>query len=430
MAGDPRMDPHLRVNGTAPAGDDVHVDVVGGEGFRMVLHAGTAPEIAENHRGDAHRTLRSHEEPTIPRRRLLIAVGPTAGHVYPALAIAEAYRARHPDVEVRFAGAVDALAARLLGRAGYALESVSGSQLVNVGLGARLAAAGRVVKGLAQARRLLRAPRTRLVLGVGGYASGAILIAARTLGARVAIHEANVVPGLANRLLAPFAHRVYLGSAAAVPAFAGRDPLVTGHPVRAGIAALAAERRAAPGRDRPTRVLVLSSTRGERFLADRAPELLAAVERRGVAVEVLHQSGRLPADAVANGYRRAGVKATVAPYLDEIASAYRWADVVVARSGAGTIAEVAAAGVPALLVPLTDAPGDHQAANAAAFAAAGAGLAVRETDWQRDPLAARVAALLGGGAWTSAAAAARGLARPDAAARIVADCELAMTDRW
>jgi UDP-N-acetylglucosamine--N-acetylmuramyl-(pentapeptide) pyrophosphoryl-undecaprenol N-acetylglucosamine transferase len=350
--------------------------------------------------------------------------------VYPALAIAEAYRARHPDVEVRFAGAVDALAARLLGRAGYALESVSGSQLVNVGLGARLAAAGRVVKGLAQARRLLRAPRTRLVLGVGGYASGAILIAARTLGARVAIHEANVVPGLANRLLAPFAHRVYLGSAAAVPAFAGRDPLVTGHPVRAGIAALAAERRAAPGRDRPTRVLVLSSTRGERFLADRAPELLAAVERRGVAVEVLHQSGRLPADAVANGYRRAGVKATVAPYLDEIASAYRWADVVVARSGAGTIAEVAAAGVPALLVPLTDAPGDHQAANAAAFAAAGAGLAVRETDWQRDPLAARVAALLGGGAWTSAAAAARGLARPDAAARIVADCELAMTDRW
>ncbi len=350
--------------------------------------------------------------------------------MYPALAIAEAYRARHPGVEVRFAGAGDALAARLLGRAGYALEEVSGSQLVNVGLGARLAAAGRVVRGLAQARRLLRASRTRLVLGVGGYASGAILIAARTLGARVAIHEANVVPGLANRLLAPFAHRIYLGSAAAVPAFAGRDPLVTGHPVRADIAALAAERRAAPEGDRPVRVLVLSSTRGERFLAERAPELLAAVERRGLAVEVLHQAGRLPAEAVAHAYRRAGVKATVAPYLDEIASAYRWADVVVARSGAGTIAEVAAAGVPALLVPLTDAPGDHQAVNAAAFAAAGAGLAVREAEWQRDPLAARVAALLGGEAWANAAAAARGLARPDAAARIVADCELAMTDRW
>lgn len=125
---------------------------------------------------------------------------------------------------------------------------------------------------------------------------------------------------------------------------------------------------------------------------------------------------------MAHAYRRAGVKATVAPYLDEIAGAY--------RSGAGTIAEVAAAGVPAVLVPLADASGDHQAANAAAFAAAGAGLAVRETDWQRDPLAARLVALLGGSGWTRAAAAARGLARPDAAARIVADCEAVMTDRW
>ncbi len=424
------MDAQLRVNGTAPAGDDVHVDVMGREGFRMVLHAGTAPEIAENHRGDAHRTLRSHEEPTIPRRRLLIAVGPTAGHVYPALAIAEAYRARYADVEVRFAGALDPLAARLLGRSGYALEPVSASPLVNVGPGARLAAAGRVVTGLLQARRVLRARHTRLVLGVGGYASGAILLAARTLGARVVIHEANVVPGLANRLLAPFAHRVYLGFAAAAPALAARDPLVTGHPVRADIAALAGERRAAPDRDRLARVLVLSSTRGERFLAERVPDLLAAVERRGVAVEVLHQSGQLAADWVAHAYRLAGVKATVAPYLDEIASAYRWADLVVARSGAGTIAEVAAAGVPALLVPLTDAPGDHQAANAVAFAAAGAGVVVREAEWRRDPLAARVAALLGEAGWTAAAAAARRLARPDAAARIVADCEILMTDRW
>jgi UDP-N-acetylglucosamine--N-acetylmuramyl-(pentapeptide) pyrophosphoryl-undecaprenol N-acetylglucosamine transferase len=424
------MEAQLGVNGTAPAGDDVDVDLMGREGFRMVLHAGTAPEIAENHRGDAHGTPRSHEEPTTPRRRLLIAVGPTAGHVYPALAIAEAYRARYRAAEVRFAGALDPLAARLLGRCGYELEPVSGSQLVNVGLGARVAAAARVVTGLVQARRLLHARRTRLVLGVGGYASGAILLAARTLGARVAIHEANVVPGLANRLLAPFAHRVYLGFAAAAPAFARHDPLVTGHPVRADIAALAGERRAAPGRDRLARVLVVSSTRGERFLAERVPDLLAAVGRRGVGVEVLHQSGQLSADAVAHGYRLAGVKATVAPYLDEIASAYRWADFVVARSGAGTIAETAIAGVPALLVPLTDAPGDHQAANAESFAAAGAGVVVREAEWRCDSLAARVAALLGEAAWTAAAAAARRLARPNAATQIVADCEALMTGRW
>ncbi len=364
------------------------------------------------------------------RRRVLIAVGATAGHVYPALAIADAYRARFPDLDVRFAGPADRLAARLLAARGHVLEPVSSSQLVNVGLGGKLAASGRVVTGLFQARRLLRAHGTRLVLGLGGYASGAIVLSARSLGVRVAIHEANVVPGLANRLLAPFAHRIYLGSEAAAPVFARRRALVTGHPVRAEIAALLATHRVAPERSRAARVLVLSSTRGERFFAERVPALLAAVKRHGVAVEALHQTGQLAPDDVAHAYRLAGVKATVAPYLDEIASAYRWADLVVARSGAGTLAEIAAAGVPALLVPLADASDDHQAANAAAVAATGAAIAVRERQWQEAPLAARLAALLGEAEWTPAAAAARRLARPDAAARIVADCEALMTGRW
>jgi UDP-N-acetylglucosamine--N-acetylmuramyl-(pentapeptide) pyrophosphoryl-undecaprenol N-acetylglucosamine transferase len=361
---------------------------------------------------------------------VLIAVGATAGHVYPALAIADAYRARCPDVDVRFAGVADPLPARLLAAHGQALQPVSSSPLVGVGMAGQLAALARVVRGLAQARRLLRAQGARLVLGLGGYASGSILLAARTLGARVAIHEANVVPGRANRLLAPFAHRVYLGFATAAPALRNRDPLVTGHPVRAAIAALAPVRREAPGRDRPARVLVLNSTRGERFFAERVPSLLAALDRRGVAVEARHQSGQVAVDDVALAYRRAGVKAAVAPYLEEIAADYRWADLVIARAGAGTIAETAAAGLPALLVPLTDASADHQAANAAAVAAAGAAITVREADWQCDSLAAQATALLRPAAWTAAAAAARGLARPDAAARIVADCEASMVGRW
>jgi UDP-N-acetylglucosamine--N-acetylmuramyl-(pentapeptide) pyrophosphoryl-undecaprenol N-acetylglucosamine transferase len=361
----------------------------------------------------------------------VIVVGPTAGHVYPALAIADAYRAAHRGVAVRFAGTLDGPAGRLLAARGEALDPVAGSQLANVGPGARLAAVPRVVAGMAQARRLLRAHGTRLVLGLGGYASGAVLLAARALGLRVAIHEANAVPGIANRWLAPFVHRVYLGSAAAAPAFPAGRRVVTGHPVRADIAALAAERRPPPDRHRAARVLVLSSTRGEAFLAAHVPGLLAEIERRGVAVEALHQAGEVRADDVANAYRRAGVKATVAPYLDEIASAYRWADLVVARAGAGTVAEAAAAGVPALLVPLTDAAGDHQAANAAEVAAAGAGLAVREAEWRGEALAGRLAALLGDpGQWSAAAGAARRRAVPDAAARIVADCEALMAGRW
>ena len=382
---------------------------------------------------------RSHEEPNIPRtlappdaarRRLLIVVGPTAGHVYPALALAEAWRALDPGVHLHFAGALDGPAVRLLGARGFTLSPVSGSPLVNVDLRGKVAALPRVLAGMNQARRLLRAHGPRLVLGLGGYATGAVLLAARALGARVVIHEANVVPGVANRLLAPFAHRVYLGFAASAPAFPARKRLVTGHPVRADIAALAGAHRVAPDGSRPARVLVVSSTRGESFLAERVPSLLRDVEARGVVVEALHQTGDVAPERVANAYRRAGVKATVAPYLDEIASAYRWADLVIARSGAGTIAEAAAAGVPALLVPLTDASGDHQAANAAAVAAAGAGIAVREAEWRADALAARVVPLLHPEGWTAAARAARALAAPDAAARIVADCETLMAGRW
>jgi UDP-N-acetylglucosamine--N-acetylmuramyl-(pentapeptide) pyrophosphoryl-undecaprenol N-acetylglucosamine transferase len=382
---------------------------------------------------------RSHEEPNIPRRsllpegsarRLLIVVGPTAGHVYPALAIAEAWRARDPAIDVCFAGSLDGPAGRLLAARGVRLSPVSGSPLVNVGLGGKLTAVSQVLRGIVQARRLLSAHGTRLVLGLGGYASGAVLLAGRALGARVAIHEANVVPGVANRLLAPLAHRVYLGSAAAAGVFPARKRVVTGHPVRGDIAALATEPRVAPHPDRSVRVLVLSSTRGAPFLAARVPGLLGALQARGVVAEVLHQSGEMAPAQVAHAYRLAGVKATVAPYLDEIASAYRWADLLIARSGAGTIAEAAAAGVPALLVPLADAAGDHQAANAAAVAAAGAGLAAREGEWRTEPLAARIASLLEAPAYAAAARAARRLAVPAAADHIVADCETLMAGHW
>jgi len=383
---------------------------------------------------------RSQQEPTTGQvlppaedvsRRLLIAVGPTAGHVYPALAIIDAYRARCPGLEVRLVGAVHAVAAPLLLAGGYDLERVSASPLVNVGLGGKLAAAGRVAAGFLQARRLLRARPPRLAIGLGGYASGAVLLAARTLGARVVIHESNALPGLANRLLAPLAQRIYLGRLAEASTFGRRDALVTGHPLRADIAALAGNARPAPPRDRPARVLVLSSTRGERFFAERVPELLAAVERQGIAVEALHQSGQLDPAGVAEAYRRADVKATVAPYVDAMARAYRWADVVVARSGAGTLAEIAAAGLPSLLIPLPDASGDHQAANAAVVAADGAAIVVSEAAWPRDPLAKRLTTLLGdSGTWTEMASAARRLARPEAAVSIVEDCEALMAGRW
>jgi len=366
-----------------------------------------------------------------PRRRLLIAVGHTAGHVYPALAIAEAYRAAFPDVDVRFAGSGDGPAARLLRAHGFVLEPVASSPFGNVGTLGRLAAVPRILAGIAQARRLLAASGSRLVMGLGSYASGPVLVAGRSLGLRLAIHEANAVPGIANRLLAPLAHRIYLGSATVASAFPARRRRVTGHPVRPAIAELASVPRMAPERIRAVRVLIMSGTRSAAFLAQRVPDLLAAVERRGLVVEALHQAGDHAPNEVAHAYRRAGVKATVVPYFDDIASALRAADLLIAPSGAGIVAEAAVAGLPALYVALGDAAGDHQTANAVAAAAAGAGLAAREREWQCETLAACLSALLlDAHAWTTMSMAARRLAVPNAAERIVVDCEALMLGRW
>ena len=187
----------------------------------------------------------------------------------------------------------------------------------------------------------------------------------------------------------------------------------------------------APERLRAVRVLVMSGTRSAAFLADRVPDLLAAIERRGLVIEAFHQSGDQCHNEVAHAYRRAGVKATVVPYLDDIASAFRSADLLIAPSGAGVVAEAAVAGVPALYVALGDAAGDHQAANAVAAAAAGAGLAVREAEWQSETLAGCLAALLADAkAWEAMSMAARRLAVPNAAERIVVDCEALMLGRW
>jgi UDP-N-acetylglucosamine--N-acetylmuramyl-(pentapeptide) pyrophosphoryl-undecaprenol N-acetylglucosamine transferase len=351
--------------------------------------------------------------------------------VYPALAVADAFRAAFPDVQVRFAGTTDGPAGRLLASRGWPLDPVVSAPFGNVRTVGRLAALPRIVAGTAQARRLLVASGSRLVLGLGGYASGPVLLAGRSLGLRLAIHEANAVPGIANRLLAPVVNRIYLGSAGVASAFSARRRLVTGHPVRADIAELGSVPRMPPERDRAVRVLVMSGTRSAEFLAARVPEMLAAVERRGPVIEVLHQSGDFAPNELAHTYRRVGVKATVVPYLDDIASAFRAADLLIAPSGAGIVAEAAVAGVPALYVALGDAAGDHQTANALAAAAAGAGLAVRESEWQGETLDARVAGVLADGrAWTAMSMAARRLAVPNAAERIVVDCEALMLGRW
>ncbi len=356
-----------------------------------------------------------------PRRfRVALAAGGTAGHVYPALAVAEAFRERRAADDLLFIGSADGFEARLVPACGYRLETVAAAPLFGVGPVRKMHALAVLCVGFLQARRIVQAHAIELVIGFGGYASAAALLAARSLGVRTALHEANVIPGLTNRLLSRFVERVYLGSAAASAALRSRSVLVTGHPVRAAMLAAAGGMHL----DGPHRILVVGGSQGAHFLNQHVPDLLARVADDGVAIEVQHQVGSIEAEVVRARYAAAGIAADVVAYIDDMASAYAWADFAIARAGAGTIAELAVCALPAMLVPLPSAAGGHQAANAEACARAG-GWAVHEDQWHVPTLAARLTALLRNeGALKAAAARMRELAVPDAAARVVADCEV------
>ncbi|MBI3799113.1 MAG: undecaprenyldiphospho-muramoylpentapeptide beta-N-acetylglucosaminyltransferase [Deltaproteobacteria bacterium] len=366
-----------------------------------------------------------------PHRVAVVGDG-TAGHVYPTLAIADAYRQSCEAADLLFIGIPESFAARLAPLHGYRLALVQGGPLFGVGLAGKLSTLWRLGIGIQQARQILRTAHLKLVIGVGGYASAAAVLAAKSLGLATAIYEANTVPGLTNRLLGHTVDRVYLGSAAARWAFPAGRTLVTGNPLRARILSAGSEKRIPPhGTDRPIHILVTGGSLGAPFLNRKVPELLKQVAIRGLALEVQHQVGGTDPAQTHQAYVHARIPAVVVSYLDDIAEAYRWADFAITRAGAGTVAELAAFGLPALLVPLPHAPGNHQISNALAFVDAGGAWCVQEKDWHLEALTEQLARIFTDAAtWTTISQRARQFATPNAAHAIVADCETLMIGRW
>jgi UDP-N-acetylglucosamine--N-acetylmuramyl-(pentapeptide) pyrophosphoryl-undecaprenol N-acetylglucosamine transferase len=360
-------------------------------------------------------------------RCIVLAVGDTAGHVTPALAIADAYKDLVRDIDVRFLSAGEGTGHWLIARAGYHVDYVPGSQIARTTLLRQGLALGRTALGVAHARRVLRRHGVRLVIGTGGYGSAGALLGARTLGLMTALVEPNVVPGLTNRLLGRIAHRAYLGFAEAATSFPPERTLVTGIPVRQPPAA--ATLRQVPALPR-VNVLVMSGSRGQDFLGQRVPELLAALARHDLQIHVHHQGGTSTA-AISHAYERLHIPARVEPFIDNVAEALAWADIAIARAGAGTIAELSAAGVPTLLIPLADAAHDHQGENAKALVARGAALSTREGTWATEELANQLSMLLhNADSMRSMSRAMQGVTDRDGAAHIVRDCEALMQGRW
>jgi UDP-N-acetylglucosamine--N-acetylmuramyl-(pentapeptide) pyrophosphoryl-undecaprenol N-acetylglucosamine transferase len=347
---------------------------------------------------------------------VVIMAGGTGGHVFPALAVAEQLRAR--GLAVSWLGTRRGIEAELVPAAGFAIDWISIGGLRGNGLLGWLTAPFRLGVALLQARRALARRRPAAVLGMGGFAAGPGGVAARLLGIPLLIHEQNAVAGYTNRMLAHFADRV-------LEAFPGSFPdrpgaVATGNPVRPAITWLRPPEVRMRGREGTLRVLVLGGSQGAAALNRVLPAALARVK---LPVEILHQTGRAGLAATREAYQAAGLPAWVEPFIDDMAGAYDWADLVVCRSGALTVAELAAAGVAALLVPYPHAVDDHQTANAQFLVARDAARLLPQASLDAAQLAAELQALGNDRArLLSMACAARRAARPLATEQVVAEC--------
>jgi UDP-N-acetylglucosamine--N-acetylmuramyl-(pentapeptide) pyrophosphoryl-undecaprenol N-acetylglucosamine transferase len=348
---------------------------------------------------------------------LLIAGGGTGGHVFPAVAVAEAAQAL-ADVDVVFVGTDRGVEARVVPARGWRLERLDVEPMKGGGATRAIRGALVAMRATLHAAGIVRRLRPRAVLSVGGYASGPATLAAALLGVPVAVLEPNSTVGFANRVLAPFARRAFVAWDEAVPTFRARAVRQYGVPLRAGFTPRPSSRR-----DATVRVLVMGGSQGAAFLNERLPEAFGRLGLEGRPVDVLHQAGRDREAPVRAAYERAKVaRARVVAFIDDVAQAIADADLVVARAGAGTIAEITAIGRASVLVPFPHAADDHQARNAQALERAGGAVCVLQKGADQAVLVREIGRLLADDLGRRAMAdRARARGRPDAAQRVARD---------
>lgn len=350
--------------------------------------------------------------------RLLLAGGGTGGHLFPAVALAERLRREEPESDILFVGTERGLEARMLPELGWSLRTIDMTGFAGLSLTARLRALARLPISFWQARRILQEFRPDVVVGVGGYASVPVLLAAKWQGIPYLIHEQNAWPGMANRFLGRWAKRICLSFPEADRAFHHGVTLVTGNPVRAAM-----EECPELTSEQPC-LLIFGGSHGARAINRVMTQALGGLADWRETLCVLHQTGEQDRDEVAAEYQRQGWRQVeVRPFIKEMADAYAGAWLVVCRAGATTLAELTACGRPAILIPYPHAAGQHQQSNAHALAAKGAALVFEEKDLEPEQLARVINELLQDRrTLQSMGGAARSLARPGAAARLLREC--------
>jgi UDP-N-acetylglucosamine--N-acetylmuramyl-(pentapeptide) pyrophosphoryl-undecaprenol N-acetylglucosamine transferase len=352
--------------------------------------------------------------------RVVMAGGGTGGHLYPGIAVARELLARQPEAAITFAGTSRGIETRVVPREGFALDVIRSAGIKGKSIAGLLQGALLVPASLVDAWRVLSTRRPQLVIGVGGYSSGPVVLAAAMRGIPTMLLEQNAVPGLTNRLLAPFV-RAAAVTFDSTQTFFGAKAFVSGNPVRPEFRAPAeSTEEGAIDDGRPVQVLVFGGSQGAHAINMAMVEAAARLAAGSPHLHVTHQTGERDVEMVRTAYRNAGLSADVEPFLYDMGRRLRQADLIVCRAGATTLAEMTAAGRAAILVPLPTATDDHQRKNAERLVAAGAAELLLQAEMNGAALADRILALARDGERRrTMAAAARRLARPDAAKAIV-----------
>lgn len=356
--------------------------------------------------------------------RLLVAGGGTGGHLFPGIAVVEELRRRFPELDVLFIGTERGIEARVLPQRNERFIPLDVRPLMGR-TGRELAESLSVLpKSALAALGCVRAFQPDAALGLGGYAAGPLLLAAAAQRVPTALLEQNARVGLTNRLLAKTVGRAYLTFEETLPTFGEGRGRLLGNPVRRAFVQAAHRALHDPigVEARARTVLVLGGSQGARALNTHVPAALARAGVRALGVRVVHQTGAAMVDEVTERYEALGIEASVVPFIDDVASAYLDAALIVARAGATTLAELCAVGRASVLVPYPHAAADHQTTNALALERAGAAICLREEDLSEVALADHVRTLLAHPERRRTMAdAARRRGRPDAAAAIVDD---------
>ena len=363
--------------------------------------------------------------------RVLIAGGGTGGHLYPGIALARELQRRDPSCQVSFVGTAQGIEARVVPREGFELDLIHVAGLKGKSRVERAIGFGLLPIAALDSWRVIAKRRPDVVVGVGGFASGPVLAIAALFGYPTMLLEQNALPGITNRLLARVVRAAAVNFESAL-AYFPRTGFVAGNPVRPEFFPAQNEEKhdasarpfdstdSASGVDLAQgRVLIFGGSQGAHAINVAMVEAASRLAASGIRLAITHQTGERDLDLVRAAYARAGLAARVEAFIYEIDREMKAADVVICRAGATTLAELAASGTPAILVPLPNSTDDHQRMNAEVVARAGAAVALEERGLTGDTLAAAITGLVGDGERRRRMAiAARQLARPDAAQRI------------